>query len=154
MVFPAAEQSLSGFSGGPPDIRRMNHHDDLRDYQMIKEEVIGEGCESEIERYRHTLANHPGNMSIYIAYVDGEPAACGRIHFHPDSKFGALYGGQTRERYRNQGLYTQLVAARIREAISRGIVNICIDALPTSEPILKKRGFQVVTWTQPYCLPR
>jgi predicted acetyltransferase len=62
-----------------------------------------------------------------------------------------IYPG-TRERFRKRGLFTQLVATRIREAMSRGVAYVCVDALPTSEPILRKRGFEIVTYTQPFCI--
>ena len=152
MVFRASEGALDGFGLGG-DIRRVTDQEGLRDYRVILEEVRGRKCDKEIEQYALLLENHPDNMSVYVAYVDGEPAACGRIYFHEDSKFAGLYGGNTRERFRRRGLFTQLVAARIREALSRGIANICVDALPTSEPILEKRGFVGLTYTQPFRLP-
>ena len=122
------------------------------DYQKICEEVYGKNVEKQIEQYRFMMENHPDNLSVYVAYVDEEPAACGQIYFHQDSQFAGLYGGQTRVPFRNRGLFTQLVATRIREAFNRGIVNICVDALPTSEPILSKLGFKAITYTQPYIL--
>ena len=151
LVFFANDESLSRFSGGPGDIRRVTNKEGLADYRIIREEVRGKNCAEEVEHYAFLLANHPNTMSVYIAYVDGEPAACGRIYFHESSQFAALYGGNTRERFRKRGLFTQLVAVRIREAVSRGIVHVCVDALPTSEPILRKRGFEFVTSTQPFC---
>lgn len=151
MVFCASNEALDGFGVRTSDIRRVQSKEGLGAYQRIREDVSGNNCEKEIERYALMLENHPDNMSIYAAYVDGEPAACGRIYFHKHSKFAALYGGQTRERFRKRGLFTQIVAARIREALSRGIVNICVDALPTSEPILRKHGFETLTYTQPFC---
>lgn len=150
MVFLASDASLANFGVVNDDIRRITDREGLRDYQIIREEVSGESCAKEIERYGSMLENHPDNMSVYVAYIDGEPAACGRMYFHQDSKFAGLYGGNTRERFRKRGLFTQIVAVRIREAMSRGIVNISVDALPTSEPILRKRGFESVTYTQPF----
>ena len=152
MVFSASDKALGRFGVCHGDIRRVTSREGLEDYQTILEEVRGRGCEKEIEQYGFMLEKHPDNMSVYVASVDGEPAACGRIYFHESSRFAALYGGQTRERFRKRGLFTQMVAVRIREAFSRGIVNICVDALPTSEPILRKRGFKIVTHTQPFCL--
>lgn len=152
MVFLANGESLGRFGVCSSDIRRVATQEGLGDYQMIREEVSGKSCEEEIARYEFLLENHPDNMSVYVVYVDGEPAACGRIYFHQSSRFAGLYGGNTRERFRRRGLFTQVVAVRIREALSRGIVNICVDALPTSEPILRKRGFDIVTHTQPFCL--
>ena len=152
LIFFADQESLDRFGVCDADIRRVTDRRNLRDYQLIREEVYGKNCEQEIEAYAFMLENHPNNMSVYVAYVDGEPAACGRTSFHKDSKFAGLYGGNTRERFRKRGLFTQVVATRIREALDRGIFNICVDALPTSEPILKKRGFENVTYTQPFCL--
>lgn len=152
MVFSASQAALERFGVIHSDIRQVISRAGLRDYQRIREEVSGENCGQEMEQYAFLLENHPSNLSIYVAYADGEPAACGRIYFHQNSKFAGLYGGQTRERFRKRGLFTQIVAARIREAVSRGIANICVDALPTSEPILRKHGFEIVTHTQPFCL--
>lgn len=153
MVFPASEGALARFGADSADIRRVTDRDGLDDYRVIREEVSGRSCDKEVERYASMLRNHPQNMSVYVAYVDGEPAACGRIYFHEDSRFAGLYGGNTRERFRKRGLFTQVVAARIREAMSRNLVNICVDALPTSEPILEKRGFVRLTYTQPFNFP-
>lgn len=153
MVFRAGADALTRFDLHPCDIRRVTGEEGLKDYRTIREEVSGKDCGSEIARYAPMLQDHPDSMSVYVAYVDGEPAACGRVYFHPDSQFAGLYGGNTREKFRRRGLFTQIVAARIREAMDRGITSICVDALPTSEPILRKRGFQGVTYTQPFCLP-
>lgn len=153
MVLPADNEALDRFGARHGDIRRVTGREGLRDYQVIREEVCGRSCEEEIARYRFLLENHPDTMSVYVAYVGGEPAACGRIYFHESSRFAGLYGGNTRERFRRRGLFTQMVAVRIREALGRGIVNICVDALPTSEPILRKHGFEIVTHTQPFRLP-
>lgn len=152
MVLSANEEALGRFGIGGSDIRRVTGKEGLRDYQSVIEDVRGKSCEKEIERYAFMLENHPNHLSVYVAYVDDEPAACGRIYFHEGSQFAGLYGGNTRERFRKRGLFTQMVAVRVREALHRGIVNICVDALPTSEPILRKRGFESVTPTQPFCL--
>ena len=154
MVFRAGADALTRFDIYPCDIRRVTDEEGLEDYRTIREEVSGKDCGSEIARHTSMLQDHPDSMSVYVAYVDGVPAACGRVYFHPDSQFAGLYGGNTREQFRQRGLFTQIVAARVREAMGRGIINICVDALPTSEPILRKRGFQDVIHTQPFCLPQ
>ena len=154
MVLRADADALARFDLYPCDIRRVTSADGLEAYRMVREEVSGKNGEREVARCLPILQNHPDTMSIYVAYVDGEPAACGRVYFHPDSQFAGLYGGNTREKFRRRGLFTQIVAARIREAMDRGVVNICVDALPTSEPILRKHGFESLTYTQPFCLPQ
>jgi hypothetical protein len=152
MVVRANHESLERFGNGGGEIRRMSSRDPAMDYQAILEEVRGKSCSEEVEAPWTFLERYPDNMSLYLAYVDGEPAATGRVYFHKDSRFAYLYGGNTRERFRNRGLFTQVVAARIREAISRGVEYVCVDALPTSEPILRKHGFEAVTYTQPFLL--
>ncbi len=153
LVCRAGHEALARFGVCRDDIRRVTSREGLRDYQAVREEVSGKDCTGEIARHRFLLERHPDTMSVYVAYVGGEPAACGRVYFHPDSRFAGLYGGNTRERFRRRGLFTQIVAVRIREALGRGIVNVCVDALPTSEPILRKHGFERVTHTQPFLLP-
>ncbi len=150
MVFAANVISVNRFGAGGGDVRRVTDSKGLQDYQLVHEEVYGRSDSRRIEQYRLMLQNHPSNLSVYVAYVDDEPAACGRVYFHADSRFAGLYGGQTRARFRRRGLFTLLVAARIREAVSRGIVHICVDALPPSEPILSKHGFVSLTYTQPF----
>ncbi len=150
MVFFVDHASLDGFGVSDGDIRRVTDREGLRDYRIIREEVSGRDCTREVARHAFQLEYHPESMSVYVAYVDGEPAATGRVYFHADSQFAGLYGGSTRERFRKRGLFTQVVAVRIREAVARGIVTTCVDALPTSEPILRKRGFESVTYTQPF----
>ena len=152
MVFCASDDALGRFGAVSHDIRRVTDQEGLRDYQIVREEVHGKSCAQEIEQYHVVLEKHPDSMSVYVAYVEGEPAACGRIYFHEASQFAGLFGGNTRGKFRNRGLFTQLVAVRIREAMSRGIVYITVDALPTSEPILAKRGFVRLTYTQPFTL--
>jgi hypothetical protein len=152
MVLCANQEALDRFGVCSSEIRRVVCQEDLADVQRICEEVYGKSYEKQIERYQVQLESYPDMMSLYVAYVEDEPAACGRTYFHAESRFAALYGGQTRERFRKRGLFTQIVGVRIREALRRGIAYICVDALPTSEPILRKRGFEIVTYTQPYSL--
>jgi len=151
LVFSATAEAVSRFGTRDFDIRRVTDREGLEDYCSVWEEVRNRTAA--IEHYAEVLENSPDTMSVYVAYVNNEPAACGRTSFHPNSQFAGLWGGSTREKFRKRGLFTALVAARIREAVSRGIEIITVDALPTSEPILTKRGFQFVTYTQPFCLP-
>jgi GNAT superfamily N-acetyltransferase len=83
-----------------------------------------------------------------MAMANGVPAAVGRLYTHPDSHFGGLYGGGTRPAFRGQGLYRALVAARARAAAQSGARYLIVDALPTSQPILQRLGFQRIadTW--------
>ncbi|MCA9986957.1 MAG: GNAT family N-acetyltransferase, partial [Anaerolineales bacterium] len=65
------------------------------------------------------------------------------------SQFASLWGGSTIERYRRQGLYTALLAARAQEARGRGVRYLTVDASPMSRPILEKLGFQFIAYSFP-----
>jgi GNAT superfamily N-acetyltransferase len=79
---------------------------------------------------------------LYIAWVDGEPAAAARAVF---AEGGAvLYGGATLPRFRGRGAYRALVAVRWDEAVRRGTPALITQAGAMSRPILQRLGFRQV----------
>lgn len=52
------------------------------------------------QRLRYLLRVHPARLSIYVAYVDGEPVSAARIHFSQAGAFASLWGGATLPRAR------------------------------------------------------
>jgi hypothetical protein len=150
LVRSVDETTLAGF--GAPDcvIRRVHDEVGLADYAEIAREIGRENSEEETRQLAAVLLAAPDTMSVHIAYVDGEPVSCGRIYFRKGGAHAELAGGRTKTTCRNQGLFGAVVAARLREAHERGRTLVFTDALPTSEPILRKRGFQVITTTQPF----
>ena len=150
MVLPVKEEALAAFEAPAYDLKHIDDSAGLDDVAAISRETGRTDADDEKRRLALTLRDAPDQMSVYVAYIDGEAVACGRIHFKGNSEFAELYGGRTKTTRRNQGLYTALVAARLKEALERNRKYIVVDALPTSEPILRKRGFQFVTHTQPF----
>lgn len=88
-------------------------------------------------------------LSVYVAAVDGQPACAGWIYFHPHSQFATLYGGSTMPEHRRRGLYTAVLAARLREAAKRGYGFVTTDASVMSRPILERSGLEALTRTWP-----
>lgn len=123
------------------EVRKVDSYAALDDYVAVEQAVWEE---AERQRWLALLHNAPEYTSLYVAYVDGVPASCARASFHPESAFCGLWGGATQTQYRSQGFYTTLVAARIHEAMSRGVRFITIEAAPSSRPILERRGFEVL----------
>ncbi len=83
-----------------------------------------------------------GDNVVYVAYVDGEPAARGTASF---SAHGVtLFGGATLPDARGRGAYRALVAARWDEAVRRGTPALVTQASPMSRPILARLGFHEV----------
>jgi GNAT superfamily N-acetyltransferase len=86
-----------------------------------------------------------GYLSIYTAYVGPQPACSGWTYFHPGSEFGSLWGGSTIPSQRGKGLYTALLAARVTEALQRGVRYLSVDAGEMSRPIVERYGFTNLT---------
>jgi GNAT superfamily N-acetyltransferase len=81
------------------------------------------------------------DLGLYVAWVDGQPAAAARLEMSPDWSFGLLQGGGVSPEHRRRGLYRALVAARARDARTRGLRYLVTDARETSRPILERLGF-------------
>jgi hypothetical protein len=126
------------------DVRRITQRDQLRDVIQIEEQVWGGNFDWITKRMGDHL-EIPGFLSIYVAYVDEQPACSGWIYFHDGTQFAGLWGGSTVEAYRQRGLYTAVLAIRVQEAIQRGFRFLTIDASPMSRPIVAKHGFQLLT---------
>jgi len=150
LVLPVNGEALKDFAAPAYQIKRVHDAQGLNDVADITREIGRTNVEAEKHRLALGLRETPDELSVHVAYVDGEPVACGRIHFKKNSGFAELAGGRTKTTHRNRGIFTALVAARLREALARDRTHVLVDALPTSEPILTKRGFQFVTHTQPF----
>jgi GNAT superfamily N-acetyltransferase len=81
-----------------------------------------------------------GTLSVYVAFVDGEPVGFARDVF---TRHGVLMlGGATLPEARGQGVYTALVMARWSHAVERGVQRLIVSAGPQSAPILEHLGFE------------
>lgn len=136
------------------DIRAVPHEGDLSqwisDILTIEEHVWETDMKWLGERLEHQLRTFPNFISIFVAYVEGKPASVAWINYPEHSQFASLYGGSTLKTYRGRGLYTQLVAIRAQEAITRGYHYLTIDASEMSRPIVEKNGFVIVSTATSY----
>ena len=96
----------------------------------------------------------PDDAVAVVAFVDGQPVSSGRVDLDPDVEFAGLFGGVTLPEYRGRGLYRATVARRAEIAREAGYRFLYVDALPTSRPILERIGFEKLTTTTPYVIPR
>ena len=125
------------------DVRPTSSREGLEDVIRVMEKVYG----ANFNWMRGRMGGHldvPGYLSIYTAYVNDEPACAGWIYYYPNSDFAGLWGGSTVERYRGQGLYTAVLAARVQEALRRGVRCLFLDASDMSRPIVSKYGFHLL----------
>jgi hypothetical protein len=148
LVLRATEAARARFVAPEHAIRRIDDIAGLEHVAEISREIGRSGVEAETERFASSLRETPDAMSIYVAYLDEEPVACGRIAFLADSRLAMLCGGRTKTTHRRRGLYTALVHTRLGEAIARRCELVMVEALPTSQPILVARGFASVSCKQ------
>jgi GNAT superfamily N-acetyltransferase len=124
-------------------VRRLSDPAELVDVVRILEPV----WETDFNWVHAQLGEHmaiPGYLSIYVAYIGKQPACAGWIYFSP-GHFASLWGGSTLEPFRGRGLYSAVLAARIREAKERGVRYLTIDAGKMSRPIVARHGFATIT---------
>lgn len=131
------------------DIRRITNPEQLVDVQAIEQQVWDEDASWVEYLLGEALRQYPDQMSIYVAYVDDQPASAAWIFFPNGSQFASLFGGATISRYRSQGLYTALLAVRAQEARTRKVHFLTVDAMSMSRPILEKLGFEAIALANP-----
>jgi len=150
LVLPLDDASVAAFDVAGVHVRQVRDERELAGYAEISRETGRRNVDEERRQLAAVLAETPDEMSIHIAYVGEEPASCGRVYFRSGGPYAELAGGRTKPTHRRKGLFTALVGSRLREAQQRGRTHVFVDALPTSAPTLRKRGFRFVTKTQPF----
>src|SRR2546422_230114 len=96
----------------------------------------------ELEEGRGEIHEPDPRNVVYLAYVDGEPAARASASF--GERGVTLFGGATLPEARGRGAYRALVAARWHDAVDRGTPVLVTQAGPLSRPILAQLGFREV----------
>ena len=132
------------------EVRRITAVEQIPGEVMAVERQVWNEEFADLEAYlTQTLADAPEQMSIYVAYVNRQPASSAWIYFPPHSQFASLWGGSTLPEFRGQGLYTALLAVRVQEALKRNVSYLTVDASPMSRPILEKFGFEKIADSYP-----
>jgi GNAT superfamily N-acetyltransferase len=121
----------------------------LVDVQSVEEQVWDEDSSWVLHFLGDALRNYPEQMSVYVAYIEEQPASAAWIYFPEHSQFASLWGGATISSFRKQGLFTALLAVRAQEAKARQVRYLTVDAMPMSRPILEKLGFEMIAYSYP-----
>jgi hypothetical protein len=131
------------------NIQRITDPEKLVDVQFIEEQVWNEDSSWVLDFLGDMLRKHPDQMSVYVAYVNEQPASAAWINFTAHSQFASLWGGATINQFRKQGLFTALLTVRAQEAKARDVKYLTVDAMPMSRPILEKLGFEMIAYSYP-----
>jgi hypothetical protein len=129
-------------------IRRITTLNGLKDVIHVLNTVYG----NDNSWVNNRLGMHmkiPGYLSIYVAYVQNQPASAAWTYF-PKGRFATLFAGSTIAAYRRQGLYTSLLATRLKEIRERDYPFAAVEAGTMSRSIVAKHGFQHLTTVWDY----
>ena len=148
MVLDVKNAPASLSQPGSADIRRIDTLEGLKDVIYVLDQVWG-GDHTWVNDRLGSHLQIPGYLSVYGAYVDNLPAAIAWTYF-PRGHFATLFGGSTIAEYRGQGLYTGLLATRLKEISERGYRFAVVEAGAMSKPIVAKHGFQQLTTVYDY----
>ena len=130
-------------------VQRIIDPEKLVDVQSVEGQVWDEDSSWVLHFLGDALRNYPEQMSVYVAYIDEQPASAAWIYFPEHGQFASLWGGATISRFRKQGLFTALLAVRAQEAKARQVRYLTVDAMPMSRPILEKLGFEMIAYSYP-----
>ena len=128
-------------------VQRITEPSKLSDVLTVQQQVWDEDFSWLSQYLGGALQKYPEQMSVYVAYVDGQPASAAWTYFPKHSQFASLWGGSTVSGFRKKGLYTALLAVRAREARERGVRYLTVDASDMSRPILEKFGFERIAYS-------
>ena len=125
------------------DIRCIGDVAGLKDVISVLDQVWG-GHNAWVNERLGLHLSVPGYLSVYVAYVEDQPASVAWTYF-PGGHFATLFAGSTIPPYRKQGLYTALLSTRLKEIRERGYPYAVVETGPMSQPIVAKHGFQHLT---------
>ncbi len=127
------------------DVRAVRTPFELDTYVAVSERAFGSQPKTAAAGLAVRLFGKGASTIASIAYVDGRPAAAGRLELPTGRSFASMWGGGTDPDLRKRGIYRTLVAERARAARERGYAYLTVDALDTSRPILERLGFVPIT---------
>jgi len=148
MVLDVKHAPASVFQPVQADIRRIDTLAGLKDIIHVLDKVWG-GHNTWVNERLGEHLNVPGYLSVYAAYVDNQPASIAWTYF-PRGHFATLFAGSTIAEHRRQGLYTSLLATRLKEIRERGYSYAVVETGSMSKPIVAKHGFQHLTTVHDY----
>jgi ribosomal protein S18 acetylase RimI-like enzyme len=148
MVLDVKNAPASLFQPTKVDIRLVSDVEGLGDIIHVLDQVWG-GHNTWVNDRLGSHMQIPGYLSVYAAYVDDQPASIAWTCF-PHGHFATLFAGSTLPEHRRQGLYTSLLAARLKEIRERGYRFAVVEAGAMSKPIVARHGFQQLTTVYDY----
>jgi len=136
------------FQPAQADIRRITDCEGLKDVIHVLHAVYG-GPNTWVYDRLGLHLQYKDYLSVYVAYVENQPASIAWTYF-PWGSFATLFAGSTVPEHRRKGLYTSLLAVRLKEIRARGYPFAVVETGDMSRPIVAKHGFQQLTTVWDY----
>ena len=139
LVLATEPQAVDGVT-----VRRVASFEDFERFFAIQAEAFGterdvsDGGRAHLEQVWDAERDCP-HLTTYLAELDGELVATARATFADAGV--VLNSGATLPAARGRGTYRALVRARWDDAVERGTPFLTTLARPTSDPILRRLGF-------------
>ena len=136
-----------------PEIRveRVSDEIQLNDFRSVAEAVFGKDFSFTVGVLARCIAAGTEEEVGFVAYSGDTPVSIGRLDHGERNTCGGLYTGGTLPEFRCRGYYQAVVAARVSHARKASLRYLCIDARPTSLPILHRLGFESVVESWQCC---
>jgi len=145
MVLNLASNQIRAEVAPVVDVRTVSTPRDVATYVDVTTGIFGKDTKSSISDFELRLLREGADTIAVVGYVEGKPAAAGRLELPRSRSFASMWAGGTNPSLRKRGLYRALVAERTRMARDRGYKYLTVDALETSRPILEGLGFRAIT---------
>jgi hypothetical protein len=149
MIFDTRRDQVKRNSNPRAIVERVRSVQGIRDIALVQQIVWDQDFSWLVQQLSDVLAHRPEELSLYCAYVDGEPIASGWTSFPANSLFPELHGGAVVPAWRSKGIYGDIYHVRCGEISDRGYTWTSVDATEMSRPILERLGFNFVCMTHP-----
>ncbi|MFY2559114.1 GNAT family N-acetyltransferase [Corallococcus terminator] len=127
------------------ELRRVEDPSGLVPAMEVQQAVWNQDCQWLLEALTTEMKAQPELLSVFVGWAGARPVCSSWLRIEEGTSFASLWGGSVLADFRGQGLYRAMVEARAREARSRDIPYLFVEAGDMSRPILERLGFQALS---------
>ncbi|HEX6241548.1 MAG TPA: GNAT family N-acetyltransferase [Polyangiales bacterium] len=150
MALDVAQAITASWATPRHEVRRVHELAGLDDFMRVSEAAFGTAEPWRRAAYAGRLQER--ELGLLVAYHAGQPVAAGRLELVANDFFGELFGGGVVPAARGQGVYTSLVAARLKAAHAAGVPWLTVGGNANSAPRLLRLGFVELSPTECWVL--
>ncbi|MFC7321279.1 GNAT family N-acetyltransferase [Halobacillus campisalis] len=131
----------------PSNLREITSVQEIKELIQLAEMVFGESLSELEKRLCRDKQKNPLSLFLYGIYENEELVSAAWMYLENGTSFASFWGGATKQEARGKGYYSSLLKVRAQKAFEHGYRFMTVDALPTSQPILEKNGFDCLAYS-------